>query len=377
MGDRRRLRNEGTIFPRRDGKWVGRISLGYDTVSGKRKQRTFYGKTHDEVRRKLTNAMAGNDRGLNVAPQAQTVETYLRTWLESVAKPRVRPKTYRSYEQIIRNHLIPGIGRHRLERLTPQIVQVFLNEKAKAGMSVEHLRRVLRAALSEAVKWDEVPRNVASLVSVPKKPKSEMSYLDPEQARRFLKAVQGHRLEALFTVALAVGLRLGEALGLRWEDVDLEAGTLRVRAQLQRMGGKIEFVEPKSDRSRRSIKLPGFAVDALLQHRGRQATERLANADVWKDYGLVFTSSVGTPAEERNIRRSLDTILVSHDLPRLRFHDLRHSCATLLLSQGVDVRTIMEILGHSQISLTMNTYSHVVPALKEEAAAKMDAVFRA
>lgn len=377
MATKKRGQNEGTIFQRADGKWVSRISLGYDLVSGKRRQKTFYGETKEDVRRKLTEAMRGNDLGLNVSPKSQTVEQFLKVWLETVAKPRIRPRTYRSYEQIVRNHLVPGLGRIELQRLTPQQVQAFLNAKSEAGLSVEHLRRVLRTALTQAVKWDYVPRNVAALVSTPKKSKHEFAYLDAVGARKFVEAVRGHRLEALFTVALAVGLRLGEALGLTWDDVDLDEGTLRVRSQMQRTKGKVEFVQPKTERARRVIPLPAFAVQALIRHRGRQAEERLMNADVWQNYNLVFTSSVGTPPEERNVRRSLDALLLGAGLPRLRFHDLRHSCATLLLSQGVDVRTIMETLGHSQIALTLNTYSHVVPALKKDAATKMDAMLGA
>ncbi|MEQ1824184.1 MAG: site-specific integrase [Fimbriimonadaceae bacterium] len=377
MATKKRGQNEGTIFQRADGKWVSRISLGYDTVKGTRRQKAFYGNTKEEVRKKLTEALRGNDLGVNIAPAKQTVATFLNTWLETVAKPRIRIKTYRSYEQIIRNHLILGLGRYELQKLNPPQVQAFLNAKAETGLSTEHLRRVLRTALTQAVKWDYLQRNVATLVSAPKQKKHEFAYLDEDQARTFIKAVEGHNLEALFTVALAIGLRLSEALGLKWSDVDLEAGSIRVRAQLQRSKGKIEFVEPKTEKAKRTISLPKFAIETLKRHKGRQAEIRLLNADVWQDYNLVFTSSVGTPAEERNIRRTLDSVMARAKLPRLRFHDLRHSCATLLLSQGVDVRTIMEILGHSQIALTLNTYSHVVQSLQKEAATKMDAMLGA
>lgn len=374
---KKRGQNEGTIFQRADGKWVSRISLGYDAIAHRRRQKTFYGVTKEEVRRKLTEALRGKDLGLNVSPKVQTVESFLGSWLETVVRPRVRPKTFVSYEQIIRNHLIPGIGYFELQRLTPQQVQAFLNAKAETGLSVEHLRRVLRTALTQAMKWDLIPRNVAALVSVPKTRQHQFAYLAPEQAKTFVAAVRGTPLEALFTVALTMGLRLNEALGLRWADVDLEVGKIRVHSQLHRTKAKVEFVEPKTARSRRTIPLPNFAIETLRHHKARQAEMRLFNADVWKDYDLVFTSSVGTPPDERNIRRTLTVILERAGLPRMRFHDLRHSCATLLLSQGVDVRTIMETLGHSQIALTMNTYSHVVPELQRVASQKMDALLGA
>ncbi len=372
---KKRGQNEGTIFQRSDGYWVSRISLGYDTGKGTRKQRTFYGKTKEEVRRKLTEAQRGNDLGLNVKPESQTVGKFLSTWLEDVARLRVRPSTFRSYEQILRNHLIPGLGRIQLQKLTPKDIQEFLNAKHSEGISSEHLRRVLRAALSQAVKWDLVPRNVATLVVAPKRPKHEFAYLEPDAARKFLEAAKGHRHEALFTVALSVGLRLGEALGLKWDDIDLQNGSLSVRRQLQRRKGKIEFSEPKTAKARRTIPLPAFAVTALLEHRGKQLEEKLMNIDRWTEYNLVFASSVGTPAEERNVRRTLVALLQKCGLPPMRFHDLRHTCASLLLAQGTDPRTIMETLGHSQIALTLNTYSHVLPSLQRDAADKMQKMF--
>jgi integrase len=368
---KKRGQNEGTIFQREDGRWVSRISLGYDLTTNKRKQKTFYGKTKDEVRRKLTEAQRGNDLGLNIAPKTQTVEQFLTHWLEQVAKQRVRPATYRSYEQIIRNHLVPGLGKYSLQKLTPQIVQNFLNAKAETGISVEHIRRVLRTALTQAVRWDLVPRNVATLVSTPKKERHEFTYLPPEKAKAFLEAAKSQRLEALFTVAVAVGLRLGEALGLRWQDIDLDGRTLTVRHQLQRLSGKPQLVEPKTSKARRTVPLPQFAVNALIAHKARQAKEKEFNADTWNDQDFVFTSSIGTPVDDRNIRKTLNAILAKCELPHMRFHDLRHTCASLLLAQGTDPRTIMETLGHSQITLTLNTYSHVLPSLQRDAADRM------
>ena len=323
------------------------------------------------MRRKLTEALRGHDQGLTVNPKAQSVEQFLTHWLEEVAKQKVRPSTYRSYEQIVRNHLVPGLGKLPLQKLTPQALQKFLNAKTETGISVEHLRRVLRSALTQAVKWDLVPRNAAALVSTPKRERHEFAYLEPDKARAFLAEAKNHRLEALFTVAIAVGLRLGEALGLRWQDVDLDAGTLTVRYQLQRLKGAPKLVEPKTARARRTVPLPPFAVAALRAHKVRQLEERLLNADVWKDQGLVFASSVWTPMFDRNVRRTLDAILTKCELPPMRFHDLRHTCASLLLAQGTDARTIMETLGHSQITLTLNTYSHVMPSLQRDAADKM------
>ncbi|MBI1332242.1 MAG: tyrosine-type recombinase/integrase [Armatimonadetes bacterium] len=375
MAKAKRGNSEGSISLRPDGRWVARITVGWE--NGKPKRKAFYGKTRQEVASKLAAGIRTRDQGLTLHNEKQTLGDFLNQWLADVIEPKVRPSTYRSYEQIVRNHLIPGLGKLPLSKLTPQDVTKFLRAKHDAGISAEHLRRVLRASLSYAVRFDLAPRNVASLASCPTKEKADIKYLDPDQARRFLKAIQGHRHEALYTVALAVGLRLGEALGLKWSDLDLQNGSLTVSRQLQRVKGKLVYVETKTRNARRSIPLPAFAVQSLqnLWARQQMQDKELAGDD-WQENGLVFTSSIGTPADPRNVRRSLTKVLADNKLPELRFHDLRHSCATLLLSQGTDPRTIMQTLGHSQITLTLNTYSHVIPALQRDAADKMDSILQ-
>lgn len=220
-----------------------------------------------------------------------------------------------------------------------------------------------------------VVRNVATLVDAPRIRRPDIAAMTPEQARSLLAAVHGDRLEALYTVALAVGLRLGEALGVQWSAIDLENGTLTVRTALQRVNGALQLVEPKSASSRRTVVLPQVAVEALQAHRTRQLEERLLAGGRREECGLVFTTTEGKPLDARNVFRSFQRLLARAGLPHLRLHDLRHGCATLLIAQGVHPRTIMEILGHSQISLTMNTYGHVTHALQRDAAARVDAVF--
>ena len=267
-----------------------------------------------------------------------------------------------------------------------------------------------------------VSRNVATLVDPPRVTKHEIRPFTPEQARSFLDAVAGHRLEALFSVAIALGLRQGEALGLQWPDVDLAAGVLHVRHALQRCGGDpvtrrrlladrkrlkrellgaagghskraalhadlvavrqqlkavratLRLVEPKSVRSRRSIQMPALVVKALKAHRVRQLEERLAIGTRWADSGFVFTTSIGTPMDARNVTRAFSAVVRAANLPPVRFHDLRHTAASLLLAQGVAPRTIMETLGHSQISLTLDTYAHIMPTLQQDAAQQMNAI---
>jgi integrase len=264
-----------------------------------------------------------------------------------------------------------------LDLLTPALVQEMMNNRLAAGLSgksVAYIHQVLRTALTLAVRWDLVSRNVARLVDRPRIERKSISPLTPEEARKFLAAIRGHRLEALFSVALALGLRQGEALGLQWEDVDFTAGTLRVSHQLQRIGGKLTLVAPKTDRSRRTLVMPPMIVDRLREHESRQVGERLWAGPNWQESGLVFGNRGGGPTQARRVIEQFHKALAEAGIRHIRFHDLRHSCATLLLVQGVSPRVVMEILGHSEIALTMNAYSHVVPELQREAANRMQAI---
>ena len=199
--------------------------------------------------------------------------------------------------------------------------------------------------------------------------------MGPDQIPGFLQAVQGDRLECLFVLTVTLGLRQGEALGLSWDAIYFEKGTLAVRRALQRVSGKLIFVEPKTSRSRRTLHLPQFVLTALRAHQMRQEQERMLAGSRWRESNLVFCTGIGTPLDGPNVTHRLQRLLHDAELPRMRFHDLRHACASLLLFKGIHPRVVMETLGHSQISLTMNTYSHVVPALQREAADKMDEVF--
>jgi integrase len=366
----RRGNSEGSIYRRKDGRWVAQVS----GVAGT--GRVFrYGKTRAEAAAKLTTALKSVQDGLPIPGERQTVDKYLESWLEESAKPSIRPMTYVSYASLIRLHVIPELGGVPLAKLTPQHVQALMNRKLAAGLSprrVAMIRGVLRTALNQALRWGLVSRNVATLVSPPRAVRFEVRPLEPEQARLFLKAVRGDPLEPLYTVALAVGLRQGEALGLRWEDVDLDAGTLHIRHGLQRIEGKLRLVEPKSARARRTIVMPALVTESLRAHRVRQTEQRLLAGAEWEEGDFVFSTAVGRPLTDSTVTHMFQRHLARAGLPRQRFHDLRHACASLLLAQGVSPRVVMELLGHSQITLTLNTYSHVMPGLQAEAAARMD-----
>jgi integrase len=322
------------------------------------------------------------------ADDRQTVATFLGRWLEDAVRPTVRASTYARYEGLVRVHLIPAIGRERLAKLSPQQVQAMMNAKLAAGLSprtVGHLRAVLRRALNQAYRWGLVARNVATLVDAPRVAHHELTPLDPAQALAFLEAARGDRLEALYVLALTTGLRQGELLGLRWQDVDLEAvdpvtqerqPTLTVRQALQRVGGRPQFVEPKSSRARRSIALPGIVIPALREHRNRQRFEQRWAGTRWQDWGLVFASTIGTPLDGTNVTHRLQVILERAGLPRQRFHDLRHGAASLHVAAGTPMRQVQELLGHSDYRLTANLYAHVAPVVARDTAARMDAVLQ-
>lgn len=418
----RRGRGEGSIRQRTDGRWEARIDCGW--INGKRVRKSIFGRTKRAVVKKLPKALQQAQQGKPFTDERQTVERYLTRWLEYM-KTRLRTRTWEGYETAVRLHLVPGLGKEPLARLTPSHVETAfqrLLENGASASTIGYARKVLRAALNRALKWQMVTQNVAELVDPPRHRAREIQPLAPAEARTLLESVTSHRLAAIVSVATALGLRQGEALGLRWQDVDFDAGTLKVRQALERSGGDraarrplraerrelnkriamtakrsaerrelrqlleanrakwrelrsvIRFVEPKSVRSRRTIRMPQIVITALKAHRKRQREERMGLGSAWEDSGLVFTSPIGTPLDPRNVTREFQAMLKATGVSRVRFHDLRHTAATLLLAQGVDPRTIMETLGHSQISLTMNTYAHVLPTLQADAAAKLDAI---
>ncbi|PWU04169.1 MAG: site-specific integrase [Terriglobia bacterium] len=397
---KRRGNSEGSIYKMQDGRWRAAVMVGWKiSPDGKRTpdRKIFSAATRREVANDLSAALRDRDRGINIKPGKQTVGDFLAAWLEHTVKPSVRPKTYRSYEQMVRNHLsktvpvnewkdreldaIPGMKDVPLSKLTLQRVQQFFNEKLTAGNSsalVRYLRVVLRVALNEALKGDLIVRNVAQLATPPKVEKRELSPFTPEQAARFLKAAMGHRLEALFTVGLAVGLRSGECSGLLWSDVDLDTGRITVRHTLQRVKhpgekhGRLTLLPPKSEKSKRLIELPAKCVTSLKAHRERQKQECAFAGSRWVETGHVFTSTIGTPIDDRKILKDFNALVEAAKLPKQRFHDLRHACISLLGAQGVPLKVIAEIVGHSDIRLTQNVYQHVYSEAKRAAADTMD-----
>jgi integrase len=300
--------------------------------------------------------------------------------MEDVHKPKVRLSSYRRYGVLLNHHILPAIGHIQLQKLTAQQVQAFYARKLKEGLSVSMVRgmhALLHKALAQAVRWKILSVNVCDAVSVPAATRHEIETLSKEQAQRLLEAAKGHRLEALLTVALATGMRKGELLALRWEDVDFEDMSLQVkRTIVGQFNGEYRENEPKTASGRRKVLLPQFAIDALKQERIRQLEARLQVGEAWIDRDLVFCNVNGDFLPLTTLYESFKALLKKAGLPPIRFHDLRHSAATILLSMGVSAKVIQELLGHSQISITLGTYSHVLPSMQKEATQKMDDLFR-
>jgi integrase len=366
---KRRGRGEGSIYQRADGTWCGTYSSGYN-ATGKRIRRTVFGESKEDVTGKMARYQTSKLDGTLGEPTKLRLSGYLERWVEDAARPTIRYSTYVSYKGIITNHIDTRIGGIALSKLNPAHVQGLYSEmeRMKCSPRVRQLTHaVLRRALKQAVKWGLVPRNVCDAVDPPRVPKRTITPLTAEQVRKLLKTATKDRFHALYVLAVGSGLRLGELFGLQWQDVDLEAQAITVRHTLLEVKGKLELAEPKTSKSRRRVDLPKTAVDALWKHKKRILAEGFA-AVPW-----VFCNSQGGPLRKTHFHRNeFKPMLKRAKLPSIRFHDLRHTSATLLLSAGVHPKVVQERLGHSQISITLDTYSHVLPTMQLEAANKLD-----
>jgi len=368
---KRRGAGEGNIYQRADGRWCARLSHGWK--NGKRVRKWFYGLTAADVQDQLTVAKAKKLAGVPIDGDRPTVARHLTDWLASI-KSSVRTRTFEKYEDTVNKHLVPRLGRIRLEKLAPRDVQALLDEKLKDlhPRTVQGIRQILSYALNEAMRWELLSRNVAALVRGPKIPSHEMTVWTEEQARTFLDCCDREPLGALYALALYTGLRRGELSGLRWSDVDLDAGLVTVRRSLQRTRTHgLVFEEPKTEKARRSIRLAPAVVSVLKAHRKRQAEARLAAGPLWHDGDLVFCTGIGTPLDPRGLGIDYDRMIEKSGLPRIRLHDLRHTFATIGLSKNIHPKVMSEMLGHSKIALTLDVYSHALPSLQADAADKI------
>lgn len=359
---KRRSRGEGTIyFSDQTNTWVAQITL----PSGKRKTKSA--KTQNEVRSWLLKQRKTLSDGLLFEDESITLENFLTRFMNDVVKHTLRPTTIESYKYLIEHLILPELGSMRLVKIRPDHIQNLYSKKLEEGLSkrtVQYAHAVLRRALNQAVKWGLLNKNPASLVDAPRPTKKTPETMSIDQAKQFLAALKDHRWYPIYLLAITTGMREGELLGLHWEDVDLKNSQIHVQHQVQFLPGQGLVVSgPKTKRSKRTIALSPLATQVLEEMKGVS--------------GLVFITSNGTPISPRNLQRHFHQALEKVGLPNIRFHDLRHTAATLLLTQNVHPKIVQEMLGHSSISLTLDTYSHIIPAMQKEAAKKMEEMFNA
>jgi integrase len=365
----RRGHGEGSIYKRADGRWGVRLSAGFE--NGRRRQLFRYAKTQREAVRLLQLERQRLARAPAAARAGQTVEQHMSKWLDSIAKTK-RPGTYNSYETKVRLYVNPVIGKVALSDLRPEHIDAVTAAATAAGnqaSTVALLRTILSIALNRAMKWELLERNVVRLTDAPAVDRKERAFFDAHQAERFLEAVATDPLAAIFTVMICDGLRIGEALGLRWQHVDLERRQLTVRHSLHRH----ELGPPKTKESGATIDLTQRSVTALRRERARQALVKPPAGGVWlNEWDLVFTMPNGLPLCAETLRDRFHAIVAKAGLPRIRVHDLRHSCGSMMLAAGVPLKVVSEKLRHARIETTANIYLHVTPEQRRQAADSID-----
>jgi integrase len=371
----------GQIIKRGEKTWVVRIFQGRDE-NGKRRyvNKTIHG-TKKSAEKYLTAKLRDKDLGINIEPASESLDKYLEKWLESVVRSRVREATFDDYKYLLDRYVSPTLGAIKLcDIRSIDIQKVYgdmLSEKELSARTVRMTHAVLSSAMKQAVRWHMLQRNPCEFVDLPRMARKEMQALTPEEVGRFLDAARADKLGIALSFALATGMRPEEYLALKWSDLDLHAGNATVRRTLiWRKGGGWYFGEPKTSRSRRTIPIPKSLVSELSDHRRKQAESRLKKGADYQNNDLVFASGEGTPIILRNlVRRHFQPVLIRAKLsPTFRLYDLRHSCATLLLSAGENPKVVSERLGHASIVLTLDTYSHVLPSMQQAATEKLERI---
>jgi integrase len=373
----RRGNHEGSIYQRSaDKRWLGVALVGYDQF-GKPVRKSVTAKTRNEVVQKLKGLRQRIDEGQLTFDSSIRVSELFERWCEDVLRHQVAPSAMSNYRSVMIHHVLPTLGHKRVTDLTVTDVDRLISEKTDLGLStstVRRIRAVLSQCLDQGIRWGAVNRNVARLSRTPKALRSEGRTLTPEQAKHLINSLKGHRHEALYGLMLVTGIRRGEALGLKWTDLDVTSGVLRIRRQLKREEGALVTSDTKTSRSRRSINLPAPMVAGLLAHSERQRAEQRAAGPSWTDSGFMFTSLVGTPIEPRNLHREFKQVCERAELGNWHLHELRHSAASLMLAQGIKIQVVSQVLGHASIRMTADVYGHILDPDREEAAEVMRAV---
>lgn len=372
---------KGSVF-KRGSKWAFVVDLPRNDA-GKRQQKKKGGfNTKKEAEAALAKLIADIERGLYTETSKTSFGSYLENWLQD-KRANIRKSTFRSYEWLVKKHIIPHIGRVELAKLTPAHLQRLYTklqqkENPLSNRSILHAHLIIQEALDRALKWGIISRNVAKAVDPPRPKKVDFKVWSEDDVRRFLETAKEDRYYIAFLLAITTGMRKGEILGLRWQDVDMEKGIISVRQTLSYTGKGSEFQAPKTDHGKRAIALPSQTIEELRRHRVKQAEEKILAGPLYKDHGIVVATQVGTPVTARNLDRSWYKLREEAGVPEIRFHDLRHTHASLMLLQGIHPKIVSERLGHANIGITLDTYSHVMPGLQEAAALQFgDAIFGA
>ncbi len=371
------MRRRGQVIERGKDTFLVRIYLG----QGEDGKRRYYNKTitgtKRDAQRHLTSVLGDLDEGTFIEPSKESLNKYLDRWLETSAAPRLRARTARDYREVLARYVREPLGQKPLASITPLDIQSVYSGMLEAGLSPRTVRQthaVLRSALKQAVKWQLLSRNPADYVDLPRQKRTEMYAMSKDEVKQFLVAARGSQWYALFLLAVTTGMRPGEYFALQWKDVNLDDGTVNVTRSLARHKDEWHFDEPKTAKSRRKIKIAPSVAQALRAHKSRQAAERLRAGIKYQNFDLVFAARNGQPLENNRLRnRYFKPLLKKAGFPAtIRLYDLRHTCATLLLSAGVHPKIVSEMLGHASIQLTLDTYSHVLPDMQQSAVDKME-----
>lgn len=383
---KRRTRGEGSVYQHTDGRWRGVVTVGH--AGGKRQRRYVYGRTKAEAARKVREVLAAQDEGLPTPDRRTTVASFLAWWLdEHLAQGRQSERTIENYRWAVEGHIVPTLGRIRLVDLTALDVDALLKAKSREGLaanSVNRIRSVLVQSLKLAERYELVRRNVAAVTDTTQDDRRKAGRsLTPDAARKLLEAAEGHRYAPAFTCQLMLGLRPGEALGLLWSDVDLDARRLTIARSLKRLPKtadhpeRLELGEPKTKGSYRTVDMPGPVAAALADQRRAQAAERLRVGSLWLDLGLVFANELGGYVDPSNYRRELAKVTEAAGLGHWSPNELRHSAVSLLSAAGVPLEQIADLVGHSSTRMTSSVYRHPVTDSVTAAVAPMEDLFGA
>lgn len=377
----RNAQGSGTIRQRKDGRWEARFTVGRDPGTGKQIQRSVYGSTQKEVRQKLSQAIAAVDEGTYIAPNRMTVGQWLDIWAAEYLGS-VKPKTVESYRCQIRNHIKPAMAAIKLDALKAHTVQKFYNnlsaeKDGKPGLSpksIQIVHGVLHKALQQAVECGYIRFNPADACKLPRAEKPEIKPLDKDAMASFVKAVRGHRFEAVYLTLLFTGMRRGEICGLTWDCIDLDRGTILINKQLQNVPGQpgeYRLISTKNSKGR-TITAAASVVALLKKHRAQQLRDRLQAGPLWLDNGYVFCNEIGEHLSPNTVYHCYKRLVASIGLPDARLHDLRHSYAVAALQAGDDVKTVQGNLGHHAASFTLDVYGHVTEDMKQASADRME-----